>query len=365
MEENKERPVARLLRSLVLPVTAVLLGLLIGAVLITLYGKSPLVAYAALWEGAAGDLPSAGASLARAVPLTLAALGIALSFRAGVFNVGAEGQIFLAATASSWVGVHAAGLPGYLHLPLALAAGFIAGGLYALIPGWLKVRRGFNEIITSILLNYLATNFVSYAVHGPLKDPKGYAPQTAAVALTARLPRLLTGSELHSGVILALLAALVVYWVLYRTVLGFQLRAVGGNPEAAATAGIPVGRTVIAAMLLSGGIAGLAGSSEILGTQYRLLDSFATNMGYDAIAVALLGRLHPAGVLLAGLFFGALRNGAGGMQILTGIPVTIVSVIQAVVILCVLAGSYLKFKPRLWRRKGVAVHAASGRTTAG
>lgn len=356
-ERNGGGLVLRTVRVLALPVASVVVALLIGAVLIALQGKSPLSAYVALWKGAAGDLGSVGASLARAVPLTLAALGIALSFRCGVFNIGAEGQLFLAAMASTWVGTHFVGLPAYLHLPLALLGGFLTGGIYALIPGWLKVRRGFNEIITTILLNYLATNFVSYAVHGPFKDPKGYSPQSAAVATTARLPRLLQGSELHSGVFLVLLAAVLVYWLLYKTVLGYQMRAVGGNPQAAGYGGIPVSRVIVIAMLLSGGIAGLAGSSEILGTQYRLLEGFATNLGYDAIAVALLGRLNPVGILLSGLFFGALRNGAQGMQILTGIPVTIIEVIQAVVILCVLAGSYAQLKPFFRRRKGGAASA--------
>ncbi|QGP91097.1 Branched-chain amino acid transport system / permease component [Neomoorella glycerini] len=295
-----------------------------------------------MFEGAFSGLGNFGASLVLAIPLMLAGLGIALAFRSGIFNIGAEGQLYLGAMAATYFGARYHDLPFIIHLPLALAASCAAGALWALIPGYLKVRRGFNEVITTILLNYIGVHFVNYAVNSFLKDPATYAPQSPPVAATARLPKLLPGTELNAGLFLGLLAAGILFVIIYKTDWGYQLRAVGSNPEAARTAGMNADRTLIGAMIVSGSLAGLAGAVQILGYQYILLQDFSPNTGYDAIAVALLGKLNPLGTVMAAIFFGALRNGANTMQILTGIPVTIVYVIQAIIILCVLGFTRLK-----------------------
>ncbi|MCL5676646.1 MAG: ABC transporter permease [Firmicutes bacterium] len=355
MSEKRGLPLLnRLAGSLALPIASVLVALLIAAVLIAVEGKDPWAAFRSLYVGAFGNLETIASSVATAVPLTLAALGVAFAFRAGVFNIGGPGQIYLGAVAATLVGTRFPGLSIWVHLPLALLAGFLAGGLYAVIPGTLKVQRGFNEVILTILMNYLAINFVSYLLHGPMKDPAANYPQSELITPTARLPQLMKGTELHGGLFLMIVGAIALYWILDRTVLGYQVRAVGGNPQAARYGGIAVGKIIIVAMLISGGLSGLAGSSMVLGTNFRLLETFALDMGYDAIAVALLGRLNPVGVVLAGLFFGALRNSANVMQIMNGIPVTLIQVIQAVVILCVLAGSYVQWKPFIFKgRRGV------------
>ncbi|BCV21351.1 ABC transporter permease [Moorella sp. Hama-1] len=323
---------------------AIIVALGLSSFILIWQGSNPWEAYAALFGGAFIGLGNLGASLVLALPLMLAGLGIALAFRAGIFNIGAEGQLYLGAMAATIVGSRYPDLPFVIHLPLALAASCAAGGLWALIPGFLKVRRGFNEVITTILLNYIGVYFVDYSVNSFLKDPATFAPQSPPITPTAQLPKLLAGTELNAGLFLGLLAAVILFIVLYKTDWGFGVRAVGSNPEAARTAGMNAGRTLIVTMVVSGALAGLAGAVQILGYQNILLQDFSPNTGYDAIAVALLGNLNPLGTVAAAIFFGALRNGANTMQILMGIPVTIVYIIQAIIIVCVLAFSKLKIR---------------------
>jgi len=317
---------------------------LIIALVIRLAGVSPGSALAALVAGAVGSRDSLAESLVKATPLILTGLAVALAFRCQIWNIGAEGQFLVGMLACVWVGTRwAAGDPAKagteggpsLLLPAALLAGAAAGALWAGAAALLKLRRGVPEVISTIMLNFVALRLVSYAVTGPLQEPERLAPQTALIAEAARLPRLLPGSRLHAGIFLALLAAAALTLCLFATVTGFRVRAVGLNPEAAGAARIPVARTTATAFLLSGALAGLAGAVELSGVNHRIYEGSSPGYGYTAIAVALLGRLHPAGVLLAALFFGALGAGAGEMQRSAGVSEVLVYVIQALAVFMV------------------------------
>ncbi len=324
--------------ALLAPLAAILVGLGIGAALMQLIGVNPIKAYEALWLGVAGGKYQVGIVLVKAIPLILTGLGLSLAFRCGVFNIGGEGQIYIGALAGTWVGIQEWGLPPAVHITLALLAGFLAGGLWAAFAGYLRARFQINEIITTILLNYIAIYLVSYFTHGPMRDnPQAAAslPHTPEVALSSRLPLVWQGTRLHAGIFVALLAAAVIYFIIFHTSFGYKARAVGFSAPAARYAGMRVVWVVVLAMFISGGLAGIAGTAEILGVQRRLRDLFSPGTGYTAIASALVGGNHPVGVILAGILFGALEAGANNMEALAGVPSTIVSVIQAVVIFLV------------------------------
>lgn len=341
-----------MIRSFLVPLVAVILALLAGAVLIAAAGVEPGAAYGRLLQGALGIDPAwrvgqplvdliarpgrLGNTAAEAIPLILAGLAVALPFRAGLFNVGGEGQIYLGGLGATLVGLYLTGLPPILHVPLALGAGIAGGAGWGALAGLLRARRGLNEIITTIMLNFIAFWLVSYLVHGPLKDPAsfGYA-WTPEVLESARLPVLFDRARIDLGFGLALLAALVMGFVLWRTTFGFEVRMTGHSATVAHATGIPVRRATILVMALGGGLAGLAGACVVLGQQHRLSTFFSPGYGFDAIAVALVGGAQPAGVLASGLFFGALRTGAEAMETAVGVPKSIALVIQALTLLFV------------------------------
>ncbi|WP_052888906.1 ABC transporter permease [Thermogemmatispora carboxidivorans] len=326
--------------SLVLPVVAIGLALLLGAVVMLSSGFSPLDAYSGLFQGAFGTLPQFAETLNEATPLLLIGLGITVAFRAGAFNIGGVGQEYLGALAAVVVGGKFAGLPGGLHLALATLAGFVAGGLWAAPAALLKVRFGINEVITSILLNYIAIYFIDYMISGPIHAP-GFtaAPTSFPVQPNATFPILVRGSDLNAGFFLALLALVVIFVLLRSTTWGYRIRLVGLNREAARHAGVHVDRVYLLSFFISGALAGLAGAIEILGYRYQLITGFAPNTGYDAIAVALLGGLNPGGVGLAALFFGALANGASAMEAIAQLPSQLADIVRTLAILAVLAVS--------------------------
>ncbi|MBX5456532.1 MAG: ABC transporter permease [Thermogemmatispora sp.] len=326
--------------SLVLPLVAIGLALLLGAVVMLISGFSPLDAYSGLFQGAFGTLPQFAETLNEATPLLLIGLGIAVAFRAGAFNIGGVGQEYLGALAAVVVGGKFTGLPGGLHLALATVAGFVAGGLWAAPAAWLKVRFGINEVITSILLNYIAIYFIDYMISGPIHAP-GFtaAPTSFPVQQDATFPILVRGSDLNAGFLLALLALVVIFVLLRYTTWGYRMRLVGLNREAARHAGVHVDRVYLLSFFISGALAGLAGAIEILGYRYQLITGFAPNTGYDAIAVALLGGLNPGGVGLAALFFGALANGASAMEAIAQLPSQLADIVRTLAILAVLAVS--------------------------
>jgi ABC-type uncharacterized transport system permease subunit len=319
------------------PLLALLLGLVVLAAGLQLAGYDAVTALAALWRGAFGSWYAlTSATLVRAVPLIIIGLGIALAFRGNALNIGAEGQFYAGAIAATWVGVHVVGRPPAVALPAVLAAAVIAGGAWVLVPVWLQLRYGVLEVISTLLLNFVAESLVSYAVQGPLQESQHIYPQSDPIAVAARLP-LLLGTRLHAGLLVALLLAVGLWYLFSRTIWGFQLRAVGAGPRAAQISGrVDARRMAATALLGSGAVAGLAGGVEVSGVSYALFQNLSPGYGFTGIAVALLARLHPAGVLVTGVLFGALEAGAGGMQREAGVPAVTVYVVEAVVILMVL-----------------------------
>lgn len=338
----------RQLAAIAIQVGALLVALLIGAGLIAVSGADPIVAYKAVFTGAFGNLYNIQETLVKATPILLTGLGVTVAFRCSVWNIGAEGQLQMGALGATALGIALAGqsIPGVIIIPLLLAAGFVAGGAWGALAGWLKVRWKVDEVISTIMMNFIAGFFVNYVITGPLRDPTGGGvPLTKEIADTAHLPRLLggvlIGARLHFGFVIALIAAILVYLFLWHTVSGYELRAVGANPAAAEVGGINVTRNIVLSLFLSGALAGIAGVSEVTGLHYRLIDGFSPNYGATGIIVALLGRLHPVGVVLAAILFGGLIIGTDAMTRAVKVPGSIVFVMQGVVILCVLGGELL------------------------
>ncbi|MGH7265364.1 MAG: ABC transporter permease [Candidatus Rokuibacteriota bacterium] len=325
------------------PVWALGLALTLGALLIVAAGGNPFVAYWAVLEGAFGDVFGFGSTLTKMAPILLAGLGVALALRGGLFNIGAEGQIYLGGLAAAWVGLYVSGLPSLLHVPLALLASAVGGGLWALIPAWLRVRRGVNEVITTLLMNYVAIYGVSYVVNGPMMEPGAPYPYSPPLLDTARLPLILPEADAHAGILLGLAAAVVLHVILARTAAGYRIQAVGLNPQAAAYGGLGVARTMIGVMLASGALAGLAGAGEVMGLKHRLFDRFSPGYGFDAIAAAFLAGSQPLLVVPTALFFGALRSGGSLMQRAVGTPVAIVIVIQGLAIFFLTLGLVIAY----------------------
>lgn len=303
--------------------------------LLVITGHDPGRALIAFWSGSFGSgYAFASATLVRATPLILAGLAVGLAFRAGVWNIGAEGQLLMGAAAASAVGLHLGGQLGTLSIIPGIVAGAAAGAMLAAMAGFLRARFGVLEIISTIMLNFVALHVVGFLVRGPLQEPTGLYPQSATLPIEARIPVLIPGTRLHWGVIIAVLAAAALWGVLRFTEAGFRVRAVGANAVAARVAGsINVGATVLTAFLASGALAGIAGAIEVTGVTYALYESLSPGYGYTAIAVALLARLHPAGIVIAGVLLGALQAGGAAMQRDAGVPSVLVTIVEAVLIL--------------------------------
>ncbi|HEY8598775.1 MAG TPA: ABC transporter permease [Thermomicrobiales bacterium] len=362
-------------RAALVPALAIFTALLLGALIIWATTGSlatALAAYGGLWEGALGSPKAIAGTLVRATPYVFTGLAVALAFKCGLFNIGAEGQLALGAVCAAWVGYRFQ-LPGLLHIPLTILAGIVGGFLWGMVPGILKARTGAHEVITTIMMNYLALQIVQILLSGPMKDPRTVASQTPVLQQTSWLPMLIPALQLHSGVLLAVLMTIAVWWFFARTIWGFELRTVGTNPAAARYAGMPVIRNVIMAMALSGALAGLAGAVEVAGvaldvttvtpagTRYFGL-GFSSGYGFDSIAVALLARGNPFGVIGAALLFGGLRAGATRMQFNTQVPGEIISVIQALILLLIAADVIVR---RLYRLRAATADEAQPALTSG
>lgn len=343
------------LRALGAGAAALAVGLLLLALGLAATGYDAPAALGALFDGAFGSWRAfTGGTLVRATPLILMGLAFALALRGGALNIGAEGQFYAGAIAAAWVGVRVGGWPMGTALAAVAAAGLVAGALFMLLPVLLRLRFGVTEVITTLLLNFVADALVSWMVQGPMQEPTGIYPQSAPVAEAARLP-FLPGTRLHAGFLMALLAAGMLAWVFARTWWGFRLLALGANPRAAWVSGrVPVNRFLALALLASGALAGLAGAFEVSGVSYALYQNLSPGYGFTAIGVALLARLHPAGIVLTGVLFGALEAGSGAMQRDAGIPAVAVYVVEAVVILVLLLGDALARR----RASQVAAEAA-------
>jgi len=316
-------------RSLVAFTLTTAAALVTAGVLLTLAGFDPWAALTTLVEGAMGDANQRGVTLVRACPLALTGVAVALAFRAGLWNIGAEGQLLAGALAAAYLGTRTA-LPGWLHVPLLALGGMAAGALVGGLAGWLRVKRGVPEVLSTIMLNFVLLEAVSLAVHGPLREQAGRYPWSDPIARTAGLPSV--GSA-HLGVLLAVLIALAATLALAYSAWGLRVRALGLGPEATEAAGVAVGRLRLQVMALSGGLAGLAGAVEVQGVSQRLFEAFSPGTGYTAIAVALLARLQPLAVLPSALLFGGLDAGAELMEATQGVPSALTWVVQAVVIL--------------------------------
>jgi simple sugar transport system permease protein len=324
----------RALRELVGPFLAVVGALVVGALFIAVVGQDPFAVYGKMAAGVFGNAYGIGQVLFRATPLVFTGLAVALGFRAGLFNIGAEGQCVVAAFAVALVGATFADLPAIILLPLCIVTAMVAGALWALPPALLKARVGAHEVINTIMMNFIALALVQYLGHATFVHA---TVRTAEVGAGARIPRLeailpfFRGSPVNGSLVLAALAAGFVGWLLWRTTFGYELRAVGLQPAAAESAGIPVPRMRVVALCLSGGLAGLVGTNFVLGYKGFYESGFSGGVGFLGIAVALLGRNHPAGIILAALFFAALSY--GGLVINTDVPKELVEILQAIVIL--------------------------------
>ncbi|HIC89796.1 MAG TPA: ABC transporter permease [Anaerolineae bacterium] len=331
------------------PVVAVAAALVVGAGLLVLAGVHPFVAFKPLLLGGFSSRYGFTETLVKATPLLLVGLGIAIAFRGGVLNIGAEGQLTVGAIMATAVALALPGLPLWVLLPLTMLTGFVAGALWGGLPGILKARLGVNEILTTIMMNAIALQLSSYLLRGPMIDPKEVAygtgyPQSAKIPQAAWLPRLVRQTRLHWGIPLALLVAVLVYIFLWRTTIGYRIRAVGANAAASRYAGINVVGYMFLAMVLSGGMAGLAGAVEISGVHHRMLDGVSAGYGFSGIVAALFGKLHPLGIIPASVLFGALLVGADMMQRATGVPAGLVNAMQGLVVMFVVASE-------LWQRR--------------
>ena len=344
----------------IIPVLAVIVALILGGLVMLATGVSPQAigrSFVALFVGSVGSISAISETLTAAAPLTLAGLGIALGFRAGLYNIGAEGQVLLGGIAAVYVGFSLVGWPWYLHMPLALLAGALVGAFWASIAGWLRATTGAHEVITTIMLNLIAMRLVGYLLRNPPIQQAGRSdPISETILSSAALPRFLSWIDpmlrVHAGIIVVVLAVIFVYWLLFRSTVGFEFRASGLNPDAARYAGMKSGLIIVVVMALAGALAGLAGANQVLGVLGRASPGFSGGVGFDAIAVALLGRSHPVGVLFAGLLFGALQAGGRQMQVSAGVSLDLISIIQALIIIFMAAPLLLRsvFSFAFWKR---------------
>ncbi|HVA86127.1 MAG TPA: ABC transporter permease [Candidatus Saccharimonadales bacterium] len=341
--------------ALAVPVVAIVLSLVVGAIVILASSllvtdrpfnpALPAQAYWALFSGSLGSRDGLVETFVQAAPLLLAGLGVGLGFKAGLFNIGAQGQFILGALGAVWIGSMLATSPAIIAIPLALVGGLVAGAIWSGIAGYLKATSGAHEVVTTIMLNYIALSVLSWLASGPLHQPGSPQPVTVAVG-NAALP-IIVGKDGHLGILVALAAVPLVWFLLYRTTQGFEIRAVGANPDASRYAGVRTRVVIVLTMALAGGLAGLAGAINVLGISHQMPASFSTSVGFDAITVALLGRSNPWGILPAAILLGAMRAGAALMQIQAGVPAELVDVVQAIILLFLVANAVLRRLPGL------------------
>ena len=397
-EPRTRRGVWSTLRGVLLPLLALLTAFIVGAIVIIatdfellgLWASDPVSAigaswgtvadaYGALirgsigdpvrligalvaldWDGVRSAFVPLSETIVSATPLILTGLSVALAFRVGLFNIGAEGQLYLGALFAVSAGFLITGLPWFIHLPIAIVAGFLGGAIWGFIPGILKARTGAHEVIVTIMLNFVAYNLIGWALRTELVQREGRSDQISRIAEpTAALVPIFDGLRANWGIVLAIAAAIAIWWLLFRSTKGFEFRAVGFNPRAARYAGMSITRSTVMSMVIAGGLAGLAGACVLLGGSRTLSPGFSPGYGFDGIVVALVGNTRPLGVIFAAFLFGALRAGATPMQSATGTPIDIVVVIQALVIMFIAAPALVRaiYRIRAERRLGTEVFA--------
>jgi len=336
-----------------LPLLASLLALSVGAVMLLFLDVNPVEAYKAMWEGAFGSPNALAETLVKATPLLLVGIGICISFRGNVINIGGEGQMIVGAIAATLVGLTFTDWPGWAVIVTAMGIGFVGGAVWGGIPGYLKAYFGVNEILSTVMMNAIAVQLMNFLLRGPMIDPAqaemaSKIPQTARLLDVFRLPRLVP-TRLHLGFLIALVLAFLVYILLWRTTMGYRIRAVGQSPPASRYAGIKVKHQVVLALLLSGAFAGLAGAIQVYGVNYRMItdgsaSGFTGGAGFNGIVAALFGQLHPLGTIPASVFFGALLVGANKMQRVVQVPSALITALNGLVVVFVVSSDF-------WRRK--------------
>jgi simple sugar transport system permease protein len=336
-----------------LPVFATIAALVVGAVMLILLGVNPFVAYSALFQGAFGSSNAFAETLVKATPLLLVGLGICIAYRGNVINIGGEGQMIVGALLATWLGITFTGLPGWLGILLAMLIGTLGGSIWGGIPGVLKAHFNVNEILSTVMMNAIAVQLMNFFLTGVMMDPlqaqvASKIPQTARLVEAYRLPRL-APTRLHLGALIAVILAVAVYILLWRTTLGYRIRAVGQKPSAAKYAGIKVNRHIVISLLLSGAFAGLAGVIQVYGVNYRMITDgsptgFTGGAGFNGIVAALFGQLHPLLTIPASVLFGALLVGANTMQRVVQIPSALIMALNGLVVVFVVSSE-------LWRKK--------------
>jgi general nucleoside transport system permease protein len=342
--------ISRLIDAL-MPVFATLAALAVGAVMLLFLKVNPIQAYAALWDGAFGSTNALAETLVKATPLLLVALGICISFRGDVINIGGEGQMIIGAIAATWVGLIFTDWPGWVIIPLAMLVGFLGGAVWGGIPGVLKAYFNVNEILSTVMMNAIAVQLMNFMLRGPMIDPSqaelaSKIPQTARLVEAFRLARWVP-TRLHLGALIAVILAILVYVLLWRTTLGYRIRAVGQNPHASRYAGINVKRYIVISLLLSGAFAGLAGAIQVYGVNYRMItdgssSGFTGSAGFNGIVAALFGQLHPIWSIPASILFGALLVGANSMQRVVQVPSALVTALNGLVVVFVVSSEVLR-----------------------
>ncbi len=338
---------------------AVVLALIVSAGLIVSSGANPATAYGALFSGAFLDYWGLADTLVKACPLLLTALAFLIPFRAGLFNIGAEGQIYAGALMGTIAALFLPGLPAWLHIPVCLIAGWIGGALWALIPALLKAHFNVNELIVSLMLNYVAINFVGFLLQGPMAVPNAPYPYSDAVAPELELAPIMARTDAHWGILLAVAACLAIHVLVRHSTAGFSLRTVGRSAGAARYAGISAKKQIVMSFMLAGGMAGIAGVVEVLGVKFRLFHAFASGVGFEGIIVAFLAQGQAILVPIAGFLFAGLQSGAGTMQRVAGVDVAIVDAIQGIIILFVTIGLSVRFRTKILGWLGSGRHSDS------
>lgn len=324
------------------PLAGIVLGLAAGAVLIALSGVNPAVAYAAMLKGAFGNQYSIANLLVRASPLLLAGVGVAIGIKAGLWNVGADGYMYIGALGAGAVGMLPLPLPPILHVSLAILSGAACAGAWSLLPAYLRAYRGVNEVVTTIMMNYVAQYLVSWMVHDPqpMAEPGSFFPMSKILAPTARLPLLLRGTSLHPGFIIGIAACVLFYLAIRFTPFGFRTRMLGANPEAARYAGVNVRRQILVVLLIGGMMGGMAGACEVMGLKMRVYQDFVSGVGFEGVAVALLAGGSPLGVIASTIFFSAVKTGGAAMSVATGVGGSMTVVIEALCVIFTIAVGY-------------------------
>ena len=338
-EKNRTRAVTDVIIILVLTI-------LTGTILIIACGANPADAYALFFRGIFGTKAGFTEIFVKACPLILTGLGCAVAYRTGFFNIGAEGQFYVGAMITTIIALNLTAVPGILRLILALAAGFVAGGLWALIAAVFKAKFNISEIIVTIMLNYIAINFLGYAVRSFLMDPEGNVPQSAKIDKSVQLGNLIPATRFHVGILIAIVCVIVVWFFLEKTTMGYELKAVGLNKRGSACNGISVMKNIVLSAFLSGGLAAAAGEIEVLAIQKKLLEGISSNCGYTAVLVALVAFNNPLGVLFVAIFYAAMQVGAGSMQRQLGVPSAIVNILIGLVVVLILGRELFHFKKK-------------------